>query len=104
QDFVEAYLKMRERKGISHARANSLIEGRTHYGLMMVKMGEADAFISGLTHEYPDIMRPALQVFGTRPNIKKAAGVYLMIVRGKVYLFTDTTVNIDPDAETLAQV
>lgn len=103
-DFVDVYLKMRERKGISRARAESLINGRTHYGLMMVKTGEADGFISGLTHEYPDILRPALQVFGTKDASACVAGVYVMIVRGRVFLFTDTTVNITPDAETLAQI
>ncbi len=103
-DFVDAYLKMRERKGISRARAESLINGRTHYGLMMVKTGEADAFISGLTHEYPDILRPSLQVFGTREKAGQVAGVYLMIVRGRVFIFTDTTVNIEPSAESLARI
>jgi malate dehydrogenase (oxaloacetate-decarboxylating)(NADP+) len=101
-EFVEAYLKMRERKGISRARAESLVNGRTHYGLMMVKQGEADAFISGLTHEYPDILRPSLQVFGTKGGI--VAGVYVMIVKGRVFIFTDTTVNIEPDSETLAGI
>lgn len=103
-DFIEMYLKLRERKGISKARAENMIQGRTHYGLMMVKMGEADAFMSGLTHEYPDVLRPALQVNGTRPGTKKVCGVYLMLVQGKVLIFADTTVNIDPDAETLAQI
>ena len=102
--YEEAYLKLRERKGTSRARASSMVHGRTHYGLMMVKMGDADCFISGLTHEYPDIMRPALQVFGTRSEAKRASGVYLTIVKGQLYVFTDTTVNIDPDAETLAEI
>jgi malate dehydrogenase (oxaloacetate-decarboxylating)(NADP+) len=102
--YEEAYLKLRERKGISRARASNMIHGRTHYGLMMVSMGDADCFISGLTHEYPDIMRPALQVFGTRQGVRHACGVYLTIARGQVYVFTDTTINIDPDAETLAEI
>lgn len=103
-DFVEDYLNIRARKGVSRARARSMIQGRTHYGLMMVRAGEADAFVSGLTHEYPDIMRPALQVFGTRQSTGRAAGVYLTLVKGKVYIFADTTVNIDPSAETLAEI
>ena len=102
--YEQAYLKLRERKGVSRARADSMIHGRTHYGLMMVKMGDADCFISGLSHEYPDIMRPALEIFGTRPGVKRAAGVYLMIVKGQIYVFADTTINITPDAETLAEI
>lgn len=103
-EFVENYLKMRQRKGISRARAENVLSGRTHYGLMVVKSGEADAFVSGVAHEYPDIIRPALQIFGTQENIKHVSGIYLMIVNGRVYIFTDTTVNIEPDSETLAEI
>ena len=66
--------------------------------------GDADAMVSGLAYEYPDVIRPALQVFGTRAGATRAAGVYLMIVDGRTYLFSDATVNIDPDAETLAEI
>ncbi len=104
EDFVEALMDRRRRKGMTHARASSMVHGRTHYGLMMVHTGEADAFISGLTQEYPDIMRPALQVVGTHPNATVASGVYIMIVRNQTLLFTDTTVNIDPSAEVLAEI
>ncbi|MFW5748341.1 MAG: NADP-dependent malic enzyme [Chloroflexota bacterium] len=103
-DYINAYLETRQRKGVSRAHAESMINGRTHFGLMMVKMGDADAFISGLTHEYPDIMRPALQVFGTQEDSQIASGVYLTIVQGKVYVFTDTTVNINPTSEMLAEI
>jgi malate dehydrogenase (oxaloacetate-decarboxylating)(NADP+) len=103
-DFVESYRKMRERKGISQARAETVLYGRSHYGMMMVKSGEADAFISGITHEYPDVIRPALQIFGTNGEVKHVAGLYLMIINGRVFIFTDATVNIEPDAETLAEI
>lgn len=102
--YEQAYLKLRERRGVSRARASNMMHGRTHYGLMMVKQGDADAFISGLSHEYPDIMRPALNVFGTRPGVTYASGIYLMIVRGQIYVLTDTTVNIEPNADTLAEI
>ncbi len=71
---------------------------------MMVAMGEADAFVSGLTYEYPEVIRPALQIFHTRPGAPRAAGVYMMIVDDRVYIFTDATVNIDPTAEDLAEI
>lgn len=104
QHYVEAYLQTRQRKGITRARASNLMSGRTNFGLMMVKMGDGDAFISGLTHEYPDILRPALEIFHTRPGAKRASGIYLTIVQDRVLMFTDATVNIDPDAETLAEI
>src|SRR5690606_19401604 len=103
-DYIETLVELRRRKGMTRARATSMMRSRNYYGLMMVRMGEADCFISGLTQEYPEVMRPALQVFGTRPGAKIASGCYLMILRNRTYLFTDATVNIDPDAEKLAEI
>lgn len=102
--YIREYQKLRDRRGITTARATTMMRSRTHYGMMMVKMGVADAFVSGIVHEYPDIIRPALQLFHTQPGTRRASGVYLMVVKGKVYIFTDATVNIDPDAETLAEI
>jgi malate dehydrogenase (oxaloacetate-decarboxylating)(NADP+) len=73
-------------------------------GPLMVKMGEADAFVSGLTYDYPEVIRPALQIHHTAQGVTRAAGVYIMIVEDRVYLFTDATVNIDPTAEDLAEI
>jgi malate dehydrogenase (oxaloacetate-decarboxylating)(NADP+) len=71
---------------------------------MMVKLGTADAFISGLTHEYPEVIRPALQIHHTAKGSTRAAGVYIMIIEDRTYFFTDATVNIDPSAEDLAEI
>jgi malate dehydrogenase (oxaloacetate-decarboxylating)(NADP+) len=71
---------------------------------MMVRMGDADAFVSGLTFDYPDVIRPALQIHHTREGARRAAGVYIMIVNNRTYLFTDATVNIEPSAEDLAEI
>jgi len=74
------------------------------FGPMMVKMGDADAFVSGLTYDYPEVIRPALQIHHTHPKARRAAGVYIMIVNNRVLLFTDATVIIDPTAEDLAEI
>ncbi len=102
--YREALYALRQRSGVTQATARTLLRNRNYYGPLMVKMGDADAFISGLTYEYPDVIRPALQVFHTRPGATRASGVYLLIVKGRVYLFTDATVNIDPDAQTLSEI
>ena len=73
-------------------------------GPLMVKMGDADAFVSGLTSDYPDVIRPALQIHHTRPGAALVIGVYIMIVEERVYLFTDATVNIDPTPEELSEI
>ncbi|MDX2162235.1 MAG: NADP-dependent malic enzyme [bacterium] len=102
--YQQQLYHMRQRSGVSLARARVLLRDRNYFGGMMVHEGDADAFLSGLTFEYPDVVRPALQLFHTRQGASRASGVYLVIVKGRVYLFTDATVNIDPDANTLAEI
>lgn len=104
QRYEDAFHELRQRKGVTLASAKRLLGSRMSYGLMMVKMGDADAYLNGLEHEYPDVIRPALQIFHTRPGVKVASGLYIMVVKGRLYLFTDATVNIDPDAETLSEI
>ncbi|MBE2183773.1 MAG: NADP-dependent malic enzyme [Anaerolineae bacterium] len=96
--------EMRQRRGVTLRGARVLLRDRNYFGPMMLRMGDADAFLSGITYEYPDVVRPALQLFHTRPGALRASGVYIVIVKGRVYFFTDATVNIDPDAATLCEV
>ncbi len=71
---------------------------------MMVETGEADAMISGLTKNYPDTIRPAIQVIGTEENVKKIAGMYLLLTKRGPLFLADTTVNFNPTAEELAAI
>jgi malate dehydrogenase (oxaloacetate-decarboxylating)(NADP+) len=102
--YAAAYYEMRGRKGITIRDAVKKVREPNVLGPLMVKMGDADAFVSGLTYDYPDVIRPALQIHHTQKGAARAAGVYLMIVGDRVYLFTDATVNIDPAAEDLAEI
>jgi len=102
--YCQAFFNLRQRKGITWSRAQALIRRRRYFGPMMVHMGDADAYVSGLIHNYPETIRPALQIVGTTPGVHKVAGMYIMIVRDKVYFFSDATVNIDPSAEDLAEI
>ncbi len=103
-DYAQAFYELRKRKGISLRQSYKYLRRRNVFGSMMVKMGDADAFISGLTYDYPDVIRPSLQIHHTAEGVTNAAGVYIMIVDDKVYLFTDATVNIDPSPEALAEI
>jgi malate dehydrogenase (oxaloacetate-decarboxylating)(NADP+) len=67
-------------------------------------MGDADAYVAGLTYEYPEVIKPALQIHRTRPEARLVTGVYIMIVDDRVFLFTDATVNIEPTPEDLAEI
>lgn len=102
--YAKSYYEMRQRKGMTMNDARKQVRDVNVLGSMMVKMGDADAFVSGLTYDYPEVIRPALQVHHTAPGVARAAGVYIMIVEEKVFLFTDATVNIDPTADDLAEI
>ena len=103
-EYVKTYYELRGRKGMTLAKAQKRVREPNVLGPLMVKMGDADAFVSGLTSEYPDVIRPALQVHHTRPGAALVIGIYIMIVEERVFLFTDTTVNVDPTAEELAEI
>jgi malate dehydrogenase (oxaloacetate-decarboxylating)(NADP+) len=102
--YAKSFYEQRQRKGMTLRDAKKALQEPNLLGSMMVKMGDADAFVSGLTYDYPEVIRPALQVHHTARGAARAAGVYIMIVEDKVYLFTDATVNIDPTAEDLAEI
>ncbi len=104
EKYIQAYYEFRQRKGVSAKNAKQLLQDPNILGAMMVKMGDADAFVAGLTHEYPEVIRPALQIHHTAKGVTRAAGVYIMIIGDKTYFFTDATVNIEPSAEDLAEI
>jgi malate dehydrogenase (oxaloacetate-decarboxylating)(NADP+) len=102
--YCQTLFEQRQRKGMTLSRARTLMRQQDYFGPMMVHLGHADAYMSGLIHDYPEVIRPALQIIGTAPDVHKVAGMYIMIVQDKVYFFVDTTVNIDPSAEDLAEI
>jgi malate dehydrogenase (oxaloacetate-decarboxylating)(NADP+) len=100
--YATEYLALRCRKGVTASNAARLVNRRIHFGMMMVRAGDADGLVAGLTSPYPDTIRPALQILGIRPDVRRATGMYMMLLKNGVKFFADATVNIDPDAETLA--
>jgi malate dehydrogenase (oxaloacetate-decarboxylating)(NADP+) len=104
EDYAQAYYDLRKRKGVTLAGAREATSRPTVLGPMMVHMGDADAYLAGVSMTYPEVIRPALQVIHTRPGVKRAAGVYLLLTKGHTYVITDATVNIDPNVEDLAEI
>lgn len=102
--FGELFFKKRKRKGFNLYEAKKIMAERNYYGVMMVETGEADALISGLTRKYSDTIRPALQIIGTQDDVKKVAGMYIMITKRGPLFFADTTININPTAQDLAEI
>ncbi len=105
QEYIEEFYSLRQRKGVARNEAAQLILNPTTFGSMMVRLGDADAIIGGLTTHYPDTIRPALQVIELRPELRRVAGVYVLITaKGGIYFLADATVNIEPTAEDLAEI
>jgi malate dehydrogenase (oxaloacetate-decarboxylating)(NADP+) len=105
QEYVNELFRLRQRRGVTLGGANELMNDRNIFGSMMVRMGDADALVSGVTQNYPDTIRPALQVIGAREGIHKVSGMYIIITRtGDLYFLADATVNIEPTAEDLAEI
>ena len=77
---------------------------RNVFGPLMLDAGDADGVISGLTQSYSDTIRPALQIFGTAPGVERVSGLYILMLKHQTFFFADTTVNIDPTAEELAEI
>jgi malate dehydrogenase (oxaloacetate-decarboxylating)(NADP+) len=103
--YVEAFWEKRRRKGVTRYDAQkTLSRERRAFGLMMVDQRDADGVVSGLTSSYPDTIRPALQIIGLRKGVRRAAGMYMMLKGQDVLFCADTTVNICPDPETLAEI
>ena len=105
ENFIDDLHQLRQRKGVTRSVAERLLKNNQNYlGTMMVRNGEADCMLSGVTHYYPDVLRPALQILEAEWDDKIVAGLHMMIFKNEMLFFADTTVNIDPDAKTLAQI
>jgi malate dehydrogenase (oxaloacetate-decarboxylating)(NADP+) len=104
-EYAEELFSLRQRKGVTRREACELVLNHTTFGSLMVRLGQADALVGGLTTHYPDTIRPALQVIEPRAELHRVAGVYLLITpKGDLYFLADATVNIEPTSEELAEI
>lgn len=102
--YAESFLKKRQRRGATLWDAKNLIHKPNYFGSMMVEAGEADALISGYTTSYPNTIKPALQCIGVKEGFKIVSGMYIVIAKKETYFFADCTVNVNPNAEQLAEI
>ncbi len=102
--YAQRLYDLRCRKGLTRGEASDLAADPDYFASLMVEQGDADGMIAGMNLHYPDALRPPLQVIRTFGYCKTVAGVYMVATRQRVVFFADTTVNIDPDAETLAEI
>jgi malate dehydrogenase (oxaloacetate-decarboxylating)(NADP+) len=102
--YAKRLVELRGRRGVNAESAARMVRIRNVFAPLMLDAGDADGVISGLTQSYPDTIRPALQIVGTAPGVRRVSGLYILILKDRTFFFADTTVNIDPTAEELAEI
>ncbi|BCS53023.1 NADP-dependent malic enzyme [Geobacter sp. SVR] len=105
ESYIQELYRLRQRKGLTLSESQRVLrrKSRTHFGSMMVHMGDADALLGGIDTHYPETIRPALEVIGKQHGLSSVHGLYMMVFKNNVYFLADTTVTIDPTAEELAE-
>ena len=102
--YVNRYFELRQRKGKTLEGANESLKNFFYFGAVMVEMGDADGMVAGITVEYPEVLRPAIKIIGPKEKGQLIAGMYLVQHDRKSYFFADAAVNINPNAEQLAEI
>src|SRR5256886_912965 len=102
--FAQELWERRRRKGITLREARDRVRDPMYHALLMLRAGQADAVVAGVDMYYPDAIRPALEVIGAEPGRRHVSGIYMLVLPQQTFFFADCTVNIDPDAETLAEI
>jgi len=102
--YAELFFEKRKRKGIVRTDALKMIRKRNYFGAMMVETGDADALISGLTRNYPDTIRPGLEIIGRQQGVQRVAGMYILLTKKGPLFFADTTVNVNPTVDELVEI
>lgn len=103
-EFAEILFEKRKRRGLTQYEARKELRERNYFASAMVETGEADAMISGLTRNYADTIKPALQIIGVDEGVNKIAGMYILMTKDGPIFFADTTVNLDPSVDDLVDI
>ncbi len=103
-NYGDKFFEKRQRKGYNKTEAHDVVRRRAYFGAMMVELGEADAMIGGMTRNYPETIRPALQAIGRQDGVKKVSGMYILMTRFGPLFLADTTVNFNPTAEDIVEI
>lgn len=102
-EYTERFYSLRKRKGVLKAEAERLMLDPNYFAAMALHSGDADAMVTGATQNYADCVRPILEIVGTGKS-RTASGINIVLIKDKILFFADTTVNIDPTAEQLANI
>jgi len=101
--YAQYLFEKRQRKGLTFDEALEKMSNRNYFASMMVELGDADAFISGYSTKYASVLKPAIETIGIRKKDGHVAGMYLLMTKQGPVFFADTTVNFEPDTDSLVQ-
>ncbi len=104
EKYAKEFYRLRQRKGVDVDQAYHYIQWRNYFGAMMVHMGDADGYVSGLGYNYTDSIRPTLQIIKMREGLGTLSSLYLAFFGEKTYFLADSTINIDPSPVQLAEI
>ncbi len=104
EEYARELFRLRQRKGCTLGEARRMLEDPIAFGSMMVHLGDAEGVVAGITRHYPETLRIVLRIISRRPGVRRVSGVFMMIWNRRIYLLADTTVNIDPSPEDLAEI
>jgi len=104
KQFSEKYWSIRNRHGITKNESKRRVRDRNYFGCLMVEEGYADGMVSGVTRNYPETLKPALEVIGLQKNVKKVAGLYIALSNDGPIFFSDTTINKLPNEQELIDI
>jgi malate dehydrogenase (oxaloacetate-decarboxylating)(NADP+) len=102
--YCELVFQKRKRRGLTLPDVRELLRSNNAFAMAMLAAGDVDGVVTGQTMHYAEAIRPALQMIGLREGAKRAAGMYMVILRNTVKFFADTTVNLEPDEEEIAEI
>ncbi|HSL22259.1 MAG TPA: phosphate acyltransferase [Vicinamibacterales bacterium] len=102
--YADEYFRLRRRRGVMRITATERIRRPEYFGAMMLNAGDADIMLFGLHAHYPDSLRVILETIGTAPGVRRVSSGHLVLLPKDVCFIADCAVNIDPDAETLAEI
>ena len=109
-EYINAFYELRKEKGMTYDKAKEILKDPVYFGMMMVKMEDADGLVSGAAHSTADTLRPALQILKTAPNTKLVSAFFLMVVpncehgENGTFVFSDCGLNPNPTAEELSEI
>ena len=109
-EYANTLYELRKAKGMTEEQAKKLVLEPIYFGMMMIKLNEADGLVSGAAHSTADTLRPALQILKTAPGTKLVSAFFIMVVpncnygENGTFIFADSGLNEEPDSEALSEI